>query len=116
MRLPRPDRNLTAASLQRSFVTPEGVDLRLELGSAGTRAAAFLIDAVAMLVILVAATVIIFVLFFSIHAPALAIVWMIGFFVLRNGWVHVVRDGWPGCHAGETPDGTARGRARRAPD
>ena len=28
------------ASLRRSFVTPEGVDLQLELGSAGARAAA----------------------------------------------------------------------------
>ena len=30
--------------LRRSFITPEGVDLRLELGSAGSRAGAFMID------------------------------------------------------------------------
>ena len=30
--------------LKRTFVTPEGVDLRLELGSAGSRAGAFVLD------------------------------------------------------------------------
>ncbi len=36
--------------LVREFVTPEGVDLRLQLGSAGERAGAFLLDAVIILV------------------------------------------------------------------
>ena len=39
---------------RRSFVTPEGVDLQLELGGAGTRAAAFLIDVTLMLIVMVA--------------------------------------------------------------
>jgi uncharacterized RDD family membrane protein YckC len=32
------------SKMSRSFITPEGVDLKLELGDAGQRAAAFLID------------------------------------------------------------------------
>jgi len=86
MRPPRAERRADADALRRSFVTPEGVDLRLHLGSAGTRAAAFLIDACAIVAVLVVATIVIFALFLSVHATALAIVWMIGFFVLRNGW------------------------------
>ena len=43
-------------SLRRSFITPEGVDLRLELGTAGSRAAAFLIDVGLMLIALIALT------------------------------------------------------------
>ncbi len=35
----------TAAPRTRSLITPEGVDLRLVLASAGERAAAFLLDA-----------------------------------------------------------------------
>ncbi|MDB5621293.1 MAG: family rane protein, partial [Tardiphaga sp.] len=36
--------------LIREFVTPEGVDLRLQLGSAGERAGAFLLDGVIIIV------------------------------------------------------------------
>lgn len=101
MRPTRPDASDATAGLRRRFVTPEGVDLRLELGSAGTRAAAFLIDALAIVAILVTATIVIFTLFFSIHAPALAIVWMIGFFVLRNGWFTLFEMGGRGATPGK---------------
>jgi uncharacterized RDD family membrane protein YckC len=47
---------LKLRDLKRTFITPEGVDLRLELGSAGSRAAAFMIDVVMMVVILLATT------------------------------------------------------------
>jgi uncharacterized RDD family membrane protein YckC len=76
-------------SLRRQFVTPEGVDLRLELAGAGERASAFLIDALIMLAILIAVTL---ALVFidkgagSAADSALAITWLLGFFVLRNGW------------------------------
>ena len=79
----------------REFVTPEGVDLRLRVGSAGERAAAFLLDAVFIVV-----TLVIFVLVVGFAATALAslgieevknglgsavfIVWLLGFFFLRN--------------------------------
>lgn len=81
----------------REFVTPEGVDLRLRIGGAGERAAAFILDAVFLLL-----TVIAFTLLAAFAARALAelgalgmknslsdvmmIVWLLGFFVLRNGY------------------------------
>jgi uncharacterized RDD family membrane protein YckC len=73
-------------SLRRSFVTPEGVDLRLELGGAGARAGAFCIDFMMMLVVLVVATIVIALLAVAAKSEILGILWMVGFFFLRNGW------------------------------
>ncbi len=75
-----------AASLRRGFVTPEGVDLQLELGGAGTRATAFLIDIAIMLLVLIAATVALYVIDEATGGEIAKIVWLIGAFVLRNGW------------------------------
>src|SRR5438874_7685636 len=85
---------LKLRDLRRTFITPEGVDLRLELGSAGSRAAAFLIDLVLMVVILLVMTVGLIYLFSASEASGalngagqfLAVLWLIGFFILRNGW------------------------------
>jgi uncharacterized RDD family membrane protein YckC len=46
----------SVASLRRTFVTPEGVDLRLELGSAGTRASAYILDMVILLISMILTT------------------------------------------------------------
>jgi uncharacterized RDD family membrane protein YckC len=76
-------------SLRRQFVTPEGVDLRLDLAGAGERATAFLIDALIMLAILIALTIVVALVLDATSSSgnnALAIVWLLGFFVLRNGW------------------------------
>ena len=73
-------------SLRRSFVTPEGVDLRIELGSAGERAGAFVIDLLAILVVLIVATIAIAYFAWASHQGAFAVLWLLGFFVLRNGW------------------------------
>jgi len=78
---PRPLR-----TLRRSFVTPEGVDLQLELGSAGARAAAFMLDAFLMLVILILVTIAVAYLIEGGKSQILEILWLVGFFVLRNGW------------------------------
>ena len=89
MRWPRLRRASGERSFRRQFVTPEGVDLRLDLAGAGERATAYLIDAVIMLVILVALTISIVLVMGSGGASAdsaLAIIWLLGFFVLRNGW------------------------------
>jgi uncharacterized RDD family membrane protein YckC len=89
VRWPRRNRDPAARSLKRQFVTPEGVDLRLELAGAGERAVAFLIDAFIMIAILVALTIAIVMTWGATSGPgtgALAIVWLLGFFVLRNGW------------------------------
>jgi uncharacterized RDD family membrane protein YckC len=81
----------------REFVTPEGVDLRLRIGGAGERAAAFILDAVFLLIAVIALT------FLAIAAggalaglgavgvknnlsSVMLIVWLLGFFLLRNGY------------------------------
>ncbi|MFL6856389.1 MAG: RDD family protein [Allosphingosinicella sp.] len=73
-------------TLRRSFVTPEGVDLRLELAGAGARAAAFLIDAIFILVTLVLFTLLILYLALASKAQIMIILWLVGAFLLRNGW------------------------------
>ncbi|HEY0312699.1 MAG TPA: RDD family protein [Allosphingosinicella sp.] len=73
-------------TMRRSFVTPEGVDLKLELGGAGARAAAFLLDLVAMVVVLIAGTIVVVVLAMASKAEILGILWLVGFFILRNFW------------------------------
>lgn len=78
-------------STERVFVTPEGVDLRLNIGDAGQRAAAFLMDAAIIMAVLVGLTIA--AIFMSIGAGAaggfagvevLAVIWLLIFFVLRN--------------------------------
>ena len=89
-------------TMRRSFVTPEGVDLQLELGAAGARAGAFVLDAIAMLVLLIAATVAIA---YSMNAKseneAAKILWLLGFFVLRNGWFVLFEMGGRGATPGK---------------
>jgi uncharacterized RDD family membrane protein YckC len=73
----------------RRFITPEGIDLRLTLGSGGERAAAFLLDVAIMAVSLVVLTIVIGVVAASVgleNAEPWGIVWLLGFFVLRNGY------------------------------
>ncbi|HEX7853441.1 MAG TPA: RDD family protein [Sphingobium sp.] len=90
------------ATLRRSFVTPEGVDLRLELASAGGRAAAFLIDALIMLGVLIAGSIAIGLLVFSgVRNEAFQILWLVGFFVLRNGWFILFEMGQRGATPGK---------------
>lgn len=89
-------------SLRRSFVTPEGVDLRLDLGSAGARAAAFLIDALIMIAVLVAGTIgIAFMVFSGVRSELFMILWLVGFFVLRNGWFILFEMGQRGATPGK---------------
>lgn len=89
-------------SLRRSFVTPEGVDLHLELGSAGTRAAAFLLDALLLFLILVAATLALLWLgLASGGGQVFLILWLVGFFFLRNGWFVLFELGGRGATPGK---------------
>lgn len=88
-------------ALRRTFVTPEGVDLQIELGGAGERAAAFMIDAFIMVTVLIIATIAIAFLFVASSAEAVAILWLIGFFVLRNGWFVLFEMGGRGATPGK---------------
>jgi len=77
------------AAKRRSLVTPEGVDLSLKLADIGQRITAFLVDLLIMAGALIGLT-------FACIAGALAlgissaeiagIVWLLGFFILRNGY------------------------------
>jgi uncharacterized RDD family membrane protein YckC len=90
-------------SLKRSFVTPEGVDLQLELGSAGSRAGAFLIDALIMIVLLVVVTIALLLIAgkSSDTGEFLIVLWLIGFFLLRNGWFSLFEMGSRGATPGK---------------
>ena len=89
-------------TMRRSFVTPEGVDLQLELGAAGARAGAFIIDAITMLVILIATTfAIVYARPPDAEAEAAKILWLIGFFTLRNGWFALFEMGGRGATPGK---------------
>jgi uncharacterized RDD family membrane protein YckC len=88
-------------SLKRSFVTPEGVDLKLELGSAGSRAGAFLIDAMIMVVLLVAVTITLLLIAAKESGEFLLILWLIGFFLLRNCWFSLFEMGSRGATPGK---------------
>ena len=91
------------ATLRRTLVTPEGVDLGVELAPLSVRLGAFVIDAMILVLIIV-------LLFFAIAAafvgaglktpPYVAvIVWSLCFFFLRNGWFA----GWEMSQAAATP-------------
>jgi len=94
-------RALTFRDLKRTFVTPEGVDLQLELGSAGSRAGAFIIDFVLMTVILVVITIAFMMMAVPGAQKLLVILWLIGAFVLRNGWFSLFEMGNRGATPGK---------------
>jgi uncharacterized RDD family membrane protein YckC len=82
---PRPDRR------ERPLITPEGVDLKLELADASQRAGAFLLDALFIVLTLVAITILAAVTGLSSAGFAgvsgieiVAIIWLLTFFFLRN--------------------------------
>lgn len=89
------------ASMKRGFVTPEGVDLWLELGSAGSRAAAFLIDAILMVIILIVVTIALVFSAVTGRNGLVASLWLIGFFALRNGWFTLFEMGSRGATPGK---------------
>lgn len=73
----------------RELITPEGVDLRLTLADGGERVSAFLLDVVFIigtLVVLTLGMVALAFLFGFSSAQYLGIIWILGFFLLRNFW------------------------------
>ncbi len=73
--------------LDREMVTPEGVDLRLHLGQASERAAAFLLDFAIMIGSLIVLTLVIVLALASAGMKSgepIMVVWLFGAFLLRN--------------------------------
>ena len=73
----------------RELITPEGVDLRLVLADGGERVSAFLLDVVFIVGMLVVLTLALIALAFLVgfrSAEYLGIIWILGFFLLRNFW------------------------------
>ncbi len=83
----------------RSLVTPEGVDLGVRIATAGERAGAFIIDALIMLVTMIVFTIVAVYsagsMRFGMDAGGeiVTIVWMIGFFLLRNFYFFLFESG-----------------------
>jgi uncharacterized RDD family membrane protein YckC len=76
-----PDRNV------RTLVTPEGIDLRLRLADIGSRIGAFFIDLVIMVITLILFSVIVGFAASKMGRGGLefgVIIWLLGFFILRN--------------------------------
>ena len=77
----------------RSFITPEGVDLRLVLASAGQRVSAFLIDLAILLGVMIVLTIVCLVAAGvagraagGVAGEVVIALWLLGFFALRNGY------------------------------
>lgn len=86
---------------RRAFVTPEGVDLRLELASGASRAGAFLIDAFMMVALLVVVTLTLLWMAVPGVEQFLTVLWLLGFFILRNGWFSLFEMGSRGATPGK---------------
>src|SRR5215218_2070443 len=72
---------------RRTLITPEGVDLQLSLADGGQRVGGFLLDLLIMVMTLVLLTIfvgIVIAAFGMQGAQFGVIVWLLGFFLLRN--------------------------------
>lgn len=97
----RPPSRFSITALRRRFITPEGVDLNIELGTAGARAGAFLLDGVLMLGVLILASIAIGLMAFASQSILMVGLWIVGFFILRNGWFTLFEMGARGATPGK---------------
>ena len=75
------------SSRERELITPEGVNLALQLGEASERAAAFLLDAAIIVGVLIVMTIVVVLALIGTKgkgAQPIAMVWLFGSFVVRN--------------------------------
>jgi uncharacterized RDD family membrane protein YckC len=83
---PRPRRS--ADDGWREFVTPEGVDLRLKIGAYSERAGAFILDALIIVGVLVGFSLLLLTIAWRTGmkdtGEAASVIWLLGFFLLRN--------------------------------
>lgn len=73
------------AAGQRTLITPEGVDLRLRLATAGQRAGAFVLDILFLVLVLVVFSIAVAIAGIAgAVGEAAIVIWLLGFFLLRN--------------------------------
>ncbi len=82
------DMTAEARKRQRSLVTPEGIDLRLEIASVGQRFGALIIDLLIIVGVIIAFTI---AAAFALSGTGragemIAVIWLLGLFLLRNGY------------------------------
>lgn len=73
----------------RSLITPEGVELRIELADMGQRLGALLLDLLIILGVTLGLVVVCLVLGAAIGermGAIIAVIWLLGLFVIRNAW------------------------------
>lgn len=77
-----------ARKRQRSLVTPEGIDLRLEIASVGQRLGALVIDMMIIFGVTIVFTIAAAFVFGSMERAGemIAVIWLLGLFLLRNGY------------------------------
>ena len=93
---PIPFGHAAPSHFRRSLVTPEGVDLSLTLADFGQRFTAFLLDMLIMVGLLIVVTILCVIGGFSLGgtgAELAAVIWLLGFFVLRNGYFILMEAG-----------------------
>jgi len=74
---------------RRTLITPEGVDLSLKLADVGQRIGAFLVDGLIMIGILIGLSLLAIAAIATIgleRGEIVAVIWLLGFFMLRNGY------------------------------
>ena len=72
---------------RRTLITPEGVDLQLSLADGGQRVGAFFLDVVIMVVTLLLVMILVGLILAAFGwegSTVAAIIWLLGFFLLRN--------------------------------
>ena len=110
---------LAEERMRRRLVTPEGVDLSLRLATRGQRAAAFTLDLIIMLGILIGFTILALIGIFTAAGEYVAILWLIGFFTLRNFYFIIMEMGPRAATWGKRVNGlrvVARSGARLTAD
>lgn len=78
-----------ARKRQRTLVTPEGIELRLEIASVGQRLGALIIDLMIIVGVIVGFTIAALVVMGSMgrgSAEMIGVIWLLGLFLLRNGY------------------------------
>src|SRR6185369_10636229 len=99
---PTGDRLRIASRRQRRILTPEGVELTVELAARGERLAAFLIDLLLLTVCVIVLLLVMFgVLFVGLRSGWLIAVGLIAFFFLRTFYFAIFELHWQGSTPGK---------------